>query len=61
MSNKELAANHGSADLLIAAIMRHTGCSEEAATEHYYTYWIDFDRLMEVGLVDDADEDEDEE
>lgn len=47
-SHKELAANYGSATLLIAAIMRHTGCSEEEATDHYYQYWIDFDQLMEL-------------
>lgn len=47
-SHKELAETYGSATLLIAAIMRHTGCSEEEATDHYWQYWIDFDQLMEL-------------
>lgn len=48
MNVKELAETYGSADLLTAAIMRHTGCSEEEANEHYYKYWMQFDLLMEL-------------
>lgn len=45
---KELADSYGTAILLKAAIMRHTGCSELDADDHYWKYWLEFDRLMEL-------------
>lgn len=60
-NHKELAENYGSATLIIAAIMRHTGCSEEEATDHYWSTWIAFDELMERGLVEYPADDEDDE
>lgn len=47
MSIKELAANHGSIDLLVAAIMRQRGCSEEEASELYWEIYTDLDRLID--------------
>lgn len=47
MSVKELAANHGSEDLLIAAIMRQRGCSEEEARDYYWLIYTDLDRLID--------------
>ena len=47
-NHKELAEKYGTGTLIIAAIMRHTGCSEEEATDRYWLSWTEFDRLMEL-------------
>lgn len=48
MTIKELAADHGSIDLLVAAIMRQRGCSEDDAKEHYWRIYTDIDRLIDM-------------
>ena len=48
MTIKELAAEHGSEMLLIAAIMRQRGCCEEEAREVYWLIYTDIDRLFDI-------------